>query len=220
VTRKPQRPAVVCNCAHDVVWRAIRDFLRGELGILKQDSNLPLFSDYSERWLRDHDHHIQPSTKRSYEQLLRLHVTPRFGQMPLKKITRDDVKNLASTISEKGDRSRNIVRWILTALRAVLSSAMEDKLIDNNPASKIGKFNKRERGVNKAQAMTMGEAEAFLNACVEICPDYYPLFFTALRSGLRKSELIALQWETFNLGSQTKTGTVSFWCSVITTWGI
>ena len=147
-------------------------------------------------------------------------MTPRFGQMPLKKITRDDVKNLASTISEKGDRSRNIVRWILTALRAVLSSAMEDKLIDNNPASKIGKFNKRERGVNKAQAMTMGEAEAFLNACVEICPDYYPLFFTALRSGLRKSELIALQWETFNLGSQTKTGTVSFWCSVITTWGI
>lgn len=109
-------------------------------------------------------------------------MTPRFGQMPLKKITRDDVKNLASTISEKGDRSRNTVRWILTALRAVLSSAMEDKLIDNNPASKIGKFNKRERGVNKAQAMTMGEAEAFLNACVEICPDYYPLFFTALRS--------------------------------------
>ncbi len=131
---------------------------------------------------------------------MRLHVTPRFGQIPLKKIARDDVKDFVSTISEAGNHSRNTVRLILTALRAVLSAAMEDKLIDNNPASKVGKFNKRERGDSKAQAMTANEAQAFLSACVEVCPDYYPLFFTALRSGLRKSELIALQWGDIQFG--------------------
>ena len=73
-------------------------------------------------------------------------------------------------------------------------------MIDSNPASKIGKFNKRERGENKAQAMTASEAQAFLNACVEVCPGYSPLFFTALRSGLRKSELIALQWGDIQFG--------------------
>jgi len=174
--------------------------MRGELGILNKENTTPVFSVYAEQWLKNHGPDIQPSTKRSYEQLLRLHVTPRFGDRPLNKITRDDVKEFVSAISERGDHSRNTVRLILTTLRAVLSAAVEDKLIDNNPASKVGKFNKRERGESKAQAMTAMEAHAFLNACVEICPDYYPLFFTALRSGLRKSELIALKWGDIQFG--------------------
>ena len=73
-------------------------------------------------------------------------------------------------------------------------------MIESNPASKIGKFNKRERGQNKAQAMTAEEAQAFLDVYVEVCPDYYPLFFTAIRSGLRKGELIALKWGDIQFG--------------------
>lgn len=170
------------------------------MGILSGDNATPPFSAYAEEWLKNHGHNIELSTKRSYEQLLRLHVTPRFGDRPLHKITRDDVKEFVSTISEKGDHSRNTVRLILTTLRAVLSAAVEDKLIDSNPASKVGKFNKRERGENKAQAMTTTEAQAFLNACIDVCSDYYPLFFTALRSGLRKSELVALKWGDLQFG--------------------
>jgi integrase len=197
--RKTKKVGGTLELARKIARQVEERLIRGELGILRED-NSPLFSAYAERWLRDHGHDIRPSTKRSYEQLLRLHVTPRFGNKPLNKITRDDVKDFVSTVSEEGVHSRNTVRLILTALRAVLSAAMEDKLIDNNPASKVGKFNKRERGENKAQAMTSSEAQAFLNACVEVCPDYYPLFFTALRSGLRKSELIALQWGDIQFG--------------------
>ncbi len=131
---------------------------------------------------------------------MRLHVTPRFGDKPLNKITRDDVKEFVSAISEKDEHSRNTVRLTLTTLRAVLSAAVEDKLIDCNPASRVGKFNKRERGESKAQVMTASEAQAFLEACVEVCPDYYPLIFTTLRSGLRKSELIALKWGDIQFG--------------------
>jgi integrase len=183
------------------IAREIQERLtRGELGILNKENATPLFSVYAEQWLKNHGHKIEPSTKRSYEQLLRLHVTPRFGNRPLDKITRDDVKEFVSTISENGDHARNTVRLILTALRAVLSAAVEDKLIDSNPASKVGRFNKRERGESKAQAMTAMEVEVFLNACVDVCPDYYMLFFTALRSGLRKGELIALKWGDIQFG--------------------
>ena len=183
------------------VMRQVQERLtRGELGVLNEENTTPLFSVYAEQWLRNHGHDIQPSTKRSYEQLLRLHVTPRFGCKPLSKITRDDVKEFVSAISETDNHSRNTVRLILTTLRAVLSAAVEDNLIESNPASKVGKFNKRERGESKAQAMTLSEAQAFLSAAVEVCPDYYPLFFTALRSGLRKSELIALKWGDIQFG--------------------
>ena len=199
--RKTKKVGGTLEFARSVMRQVQEKLTRGELGIFQEEkNNSPLFSAYAEQWLRDHGHNIQPSTKRSYEQLLRLHVTPRFGQKPLNKITRDDVKKFVSAISEKADHSRNTVRLILTALRAVLSAAVEDKLIDSNPASKVGKFNKRERGESKAQAMTVEKAEAFLSACVDVCPDYYPLFFTALRSGLRKSELIALKWGDIQFG--------------------
>ncbi len=198
--RKTKKVGGTLEFARSIARKVEEKLVQGELGILKKDESSPLFSVYSEQWLRNHGHDIQPATKRSYEQLLRLHVTPRFGNKPIDKITRDEVKDFASAISEKGAHSRNTVRLILTALRAVLSAAVEDKLIDSNPASKVGKFNKRERGQNKAQAMTAEEAQAFLNACVEVCPDYYTLFFTALRSGLRKSELIALKWGDIQFG--------------------
>jgi hypothetical protein len=85
-----------------------------------------------------------------------------------------DVKEFVSAISETDNHSRNTVRLILTTLRAVLSAAVEDNLIGSNPASKVGKFNKRERGESKAQAMTLSEAQAFLSAAVEVCPDIIP----------------------------------------------
>jgi len=198
--RKTKKVGGTLEFARSVMRQVQERLTRGELGILNEAHKRPIFSDYADQWLRNHGHNIQPSTKRSYEQLLRLHVTPRFGHKPIDKITRDDVKEFVTTISETEEHSRNTVRLILTALRSVLSSAVEDKLIDNNPASKVGKFNKRERGQNKAQAMTAEETQAFLNACVQVCPDYYPLFFTAIRSGFRKSELIALKWGDIQFG--------------------
>jgi integrase len=48
--------------------------------------------------------------------------------------------------------------------------------------------------------MTRDEAEKFLSAVNEICSDWYPLFLTALRAGLRRGELIALQWGDIQFG--------------------
>jgi len=48
--------------------------------------------------------------------------------------------------------------------------------------------------------MTAEEAQKFLSACEEVCPEYHAFFFTALRAGLRKGELIALQWGDLQFG--------------------
>ncbi len=168
------------------------------------------FSKYSEKWLRNHAQDIKSSTDRSYEQLLRLHVTPKFGEYKLEEITRDEVKEFLAELAERKKKrkddsevsafSRNTIRLIISALRAVLTVAVEDKLIPGNPASKVGKFNKKEKGQAKAQAMTRAESDRFLAAVLEECPKYYPLFFTALRAGLRKGELIALHWGDIQFG--------------------
>jgi hypothetical protein len=61
---------------------------------LRQDEKpVPLFRDYAKNWLTGYaELECKPSTAYSYAQLLRLHVTPRFGDRRLTEITRDDVK--------------------------------------------------------------------------------------------------------------------------------
>src|SRR6516165_4825016 len=62
----------------------------GDLGFLQNATlEVPTFGDYSAQWLRNYvEVERKPSTYRSYEQLLRLHVNPRFGATKLTDISR------------------------------------------------------------------------------------------------------------------------------------
>ncbi len=186
----------------------------GDFGFFGKEIELPTFEAYAQGWLETHaEVECKPSTRRSYEQLLRVHVTPRFGKKKLNEITRDSIKQFLGELSREtrviddktGETalrfSRNTLRLIICALRTVLNSAVEDGFIEINPAAKIGKFAKTERPAHQASAMSRAEAESFLDAVQEVCPEWYPFFLTALRAGLRKGELIALQWGDIQFGA-------------------
>jgi integrase len=184
----------------------------GDLGFLGQDEKqVPTFKDYAKNWLSSYaDLQCKPSTAYSYAQLLRLHVTPRFGDRRLPEITRDDVKLFLSELSQATrvvneiavpKFSRNTLRLVVCVLRAVMSAAVEDGLIEANPASKLGRFTKSEKPVRQASAMSRVEAEQFLASVKEFSPDLYPLFLMALRAGLRKGELIAVKWGDVQFGN-------------------
>ena len=184
----------------------------GDFGFLGQDEKqVPLFRDYAKNWLTSYvDLECKPSTAYSYAQLLRLHVTPKFGDWRLTEITRDDVKLFLSDLSQATRTvkeievprfSKNTLRLVVCALRAVMNAAVEDGLIEVNPASKVGRFTKSEKPTRQASAMSRGEAEQFLTSAKELSPDLYPLFLMALRAGLRKGELIAVKWGDVQFGS-------------------
>ncbi|HYL14835.1 MAG TPA: site-specific integrase [Terriglobales bacterium] len=178
--------------------------------LTESKTRVPTFKPYADQWLTSYaETECKPSTRRSYEQLLRVHITPRFGSKLLTEIRRDEVKRFLADLSQvthdvKGQAvpkfSRNTLRLIVSALRTVLNAAVEDGLIESNPAAKMGKFARSEKPAHQASAMTRTEAEAFLSAVREVCPDWYPFFLTALRAGLRKGELIALKWGDIQFG--------------------
>ena len=184
----------------------------GDQGFLREAGKQdPTFENYAHAWLETYAGvECKLSTKRSYEQLLRLHVIPRFGKRRLTEIRRDEIKrflsDLTQTVQKKKDTwapkySRNTLRLIISALRTVLNAAMEDGWLESNPASRVGKFAKSDKPPHKAIAMTKEEAEKFLKAVNEVCPDWSPFFLTALRTGLRKGELIALKWGDIQFGT-------------------
>ena len=184
----------------------------GDLGFLGQDEEkIPAFKDYAKQWLASYaDLECKASTAYSYAQLLRLYVTPRFGDRPLTHIRRDDVKLFLADLA-KATRivkeitvprfSKNTLRLVVCVLREVMNAALEDGLIEANPASKVGRFAKSEKPARQASVMLRAEAEQFLASAKELSPDLYPLFLMALRAGLRKGELIAVKWGDVQFGS-------------------
>ena len=89
------------------------------------------------------------------------------------------------------------------------------------PAARLGRFTRTAKvAETKGTALTAIEVQAFLNAAREICEDYYPLFLTAFRAGLRSGELVALRWATFNSEPTRLTQTASFWSSTTTCAGV
>jgi integrase len=92
------------------------------------------------------------------------------------------------------------LRLALSTLRVILNHAVDDGIIDRNPAARLGKFTNTGKPKAQAQALTRKEVERFLEAAKEIYPKLYPLFLVAVRAGLRRGELVALRWSDFQFG--------------------
>ena len=168
---------------------------------LEDKSEAPTLAAFSKQWMDSHVRlNLKRSTVESYEGLLNFHLVPRFGRRPITAISRKDVKAYLAELVAQGKLARNTIRNIFATLRAMLAQAVEDGLLDANPALALGRLNKPSNQARKAEFLTRHEAERFLAAANEHCPGRYPLFLTALRAGLRQGELVGLQWDDIQFG--------------------
>jgi integrase len=83
----------------------------------------------------------------------------------------------------------------------MLNSAVEDGLIKANPANNMGRFLPADPEKFEPVALTREEAQSFLEAVEQVCPDFYLLFLTLLRTGLRWGQLAALRWGDIQFGA-------------------
>ena len=186
--------------------RAKTEQARLELGLVKVPEGKSLtFAEYSKRWLTsDVRPNLKPSTIESYEGILNVHLKPRFGKLPLEKIDRKTIKFYLDELISKGRHSRNTIKNIFAILRAMLSQAVEDEVLSSNPAMKLGRFNRPQDEGSKVEFLTREEVKSFLETAKSLRPNRYPLFLTALRTGMRLGELLALEWEDIQFGKSEK----------------
>jgi len=125
---------------------------------------------------------------------MRVHVLPEFGQLCLDDLTRVKMKEFVAELVEKG-LARDSIRLILAALSIIYNQAIEDKIVSENPAQKLGTFY-RQAPVKHEEITPLTEEESllFLGATLKYEPKQYPLFLCALHTGLRSGELAGVQW--------------------------
>jgi integrase len=126
----------------------------------------------------------EASTLRGYKSAIYHHLIPSFGKTLLHKLTTKDIKEWINGLSISGKRINNV----LIPLRIVLSDAYMDGLIDSNPADRVKNIPHR---YDEPNPFKPEEMRLILENCD---PQSRNLFQFAFWSGLRTSELIALEW--------------------------
>ncbi len=110
----------------------------------KPINNKQTFDEYAKWWLENcAKGNIKDSTLAEYEAVLKNHVYPVFGSWPLTKITRRMVREFI-TQKKNTNLTRSTIKNILSPVRAIYNQGIEDDELQVNPASKFGKFNKRD----------------------------------------------------------------------------
>jgi integrase len=175
----------------------------GDLGFLKLETknHVPTFDVYADQWMKDYAGiECKASTASGYEGVLRLYLRPRFGSKFLTHIKRTDVKAMINELIRDG-LSRSTIRNAVCVMRGIFNQAIEDYILESNPAARIGRFTRSATGTEvKGVSLTTREIQLLLEAAETVCPEYHALFLMAVRAGLRRGELVALQWGDIQFG--------------------
>ena len=180
--------------------------LKEECGGLKPEKVRPEmpFGDWLTYWYENHSKpKIRPTTQETYESRIRLHIIPEIGDIPLNKLTQNDLQQFYGRLKKSGRKrftdkygeglSDRMVRMCHATCRSALEKAVQDGLIRMNPA--IG----CKLPPKKAKEMQVLDREELQKFLIQAQADgYYELFLLDLCTGLRRGELIALQWEDLN----------------------
>ncbi|WP_273536780.1 DUF3596 domain-containing protein [Pseudomonas sp.] len=152
-----------------------------------QTGQIPL-SDYLDKWLARKEAHLKASTLDGYRKIISGVLTPRLGTIPLVLLTRKMVRDELAKMEASNKRLANVQ----SCLRSALNDAVDDELIESNP---LAGWTYSVKGKPKAEddidPFTKDEQAAILAAATG---QYRNLLQFALWTGLRTSELVALEW--------------------------
>ncbi len=158
------------------------------------------FTDYVETvWLPSK--HVEASTLAAYRSYLDKHFIPTFGKRPMGRILPTEIQRWVSTATdpEGSGLSAASVRKYHTMLSSIFERALRDRVVTFNPCehTELPKVVKK-----KARTLTPIEYDAILTAL----PAQHRLMVeTAINTGLRWGELVALKPRHLNLDKHTLT---------------
>ena len=158
---------------------------------------------------------LRPSTFKTSQGFLKNHIKPQIGSIPLDKLTTIHIQRFYNNLQKSGrvqrknfpelkDKSLSprVVRGVHTLLRNCLEQAVAERLILSNPAQgcKLPQLEKKEMKILPQEKIGMYLAEAERRGLLAA-------FYLELTTGLRRGELLALQWA--DLDTERKTLSVT-----------
>ncbi|MHB8555048.1 MAG: tyrosine-type recombinase/integrase, partial [Candidatus Dormibacteria bacterium] len=191
--------------ARQVRYGRTRREVEDKLIELLRDRNLALVAarrgrgatvgEYAERWLTTRSAGLRPGTAKRYGELIRQHVIPALGRVPLARLEIAQVNDLLAAKLADGLAPRT-VHHVRAVLRTMLNAALREGLTPRNVAALAD-----PPRVPQVERVTLTAEQA--QRLVEVAHQERDgaLWVLALTTGARQGELLGLRWDDYEPGS-------------------
>ena len=150
--------------------------------------------EYLERWLADYAKpNLSPRGFERYAGIIKKHIIPDMGSITLTQLRPEHLQKHYTARLNDGLSARTI-RYHHAVIHKALQTAVKWGLLSRNVADGVDLPRARR---TEMQTWDEDDITRFLEAAKD--SSYYALFYTALYTGMRRSELLGLKWTDVDL---------------------
>jgi integrase len=145
---------------------------------------------FLDQWLHDYVEGLpSPVTRRNYRDVVRVHLVPTLGHVPLVRLSPQIIQMYISQKLGQG-LSATSVQCHFAVLREALRHAVRWGLLAQDPTNSVDPPRRRQRSMNvwDEEQVRLFLAEARRSS------EHYCLYLTAIFTGMRQGELLGLRW--------------------------
>jgi len=151
-------------------------------------------SDIFQQWVQGYVRtKCSPRTQDGYQSIIDNHLAPSLGYHRLKKLTPQVIQSYYANACQA--LSSRTVHHQHRVLSQALRYAVRQGYLGRNPCELVDPPSPQGKGM---RTMDPAEVTAFLEHAEGSF--FYPVFYTAVSSGLRQAELLGLRWRDLDLG--------------------
>lgn len=168
--------------------------IKRELAMIREEKVPLRWEEWFQECMKRMKMNFQPSTIMNYEKGLNKNVNPHWNKIEIHKIKQNDVYNMVFT-QVSDELNPNSRRSILDMLKRIFQMAIEEGLIERNPATGI----KIKVPQVDQKVLTNSEVEILLREAKVNNHRFFSVWTLALMTGMRSGELYALKWTDIDL---------------------
>lgn len=156
----------------------------------------PTVKEYCEKWLLMQSANVRQTTLIDYTSKVKNYIIKPLGNMHIADVTLDDIRMALIPASKK---SESVYKSVNVLFKCIFTAAKESKVIKNNPTANLS-----TKGGGTPQAdkvpLTDEQVDKLLDAIKDLPP--YVFVMLGLYAGLRREEILALQWDSVYLDTE------------------
>lgn len=162
----------------------------------RQRRKSPTVADYCEKWLVMQSAHVRTTTLTDYTSKVRRNIIPYLGEKKIADVTLDDIQLALVPVSKK---SASVYKSVIVIYKCIFRAAEESRIISKNPTVYLSP---QGGGVpqGEKQPLTDEQVQRLLDAVRELPP--YVFIMLGLYAGLRREEILGLQWDSVYLDTE------------------
>ncbi len=162
-----------------------------EKGSCKKQNKQLTFKDIANSFMENYAvSYCRKSTVSGYYGYLKNHILPYFQNYKAIEITANHIRAYIVQMQEKGLKNKTINHTI-NLLSGIFNKAVEAGFVTYNPVASVSRLKLPHM---EMEFLDTFDIKALLNTAKSEFPTFYPLLQTAIATGMRRGELLALTW--------------------------